>query len=340
MSFGKTNYRNGGTRGGADKFTWEDVKNDKYRENYLGNSVQAPVGRWQKGKDLSWYAKARSLQKNVALQSELELAKLRDEDLMNEALYVIEKLTKGIDRGIVPKKRREPVESLSTLEIKELLKRGEAERDGMDVERVEGLGAAPIDSDGFGIGPKLTLAERYKAHLDSGKKDTTYALPGTVNEQLNSSEAKVAQMEARKAEKAKKKLKKMEKKERKKEKKTKRNCITKSNENVQDKLRRRSHHHLKDKGGGRIQSRSRSYSSQNRGRTSARRSRSISRYHNRSRSRSHSPSDRYRRKRSYRHFQAHRNRSRGSASPSQHRHQYLRSSSVSRRLRKHSRSRS
>ncbi|CEG46005.1 t-complex protein 1 subunit zeta [Plasmopara halstedii] len=226
MSFGKTNYRNGGTRGGADKFTWEDVKNDKYRENYLGNSVQAPVGRWQKGKDLSWYAKARSLQKNVALQSELELAKLRDEDLMNEAL------------GIVPKKRREPVESLSTLEIKELLKRGEAERDGMDVERVEGLGAAPIDSDGFGIGPKLTLAERYKAHLDSGKKDTTYALPGTVNEQLNSSEAKVAQMEARKAEKAKKKLKKMEKKERKKEKKTKRNCITKSNENVQDKLRR------------------------------------------------------------------------------------------------------
>lgn len=76
MSFGKTNYRTGGTRGGADRtwlqqtrrrdglafdvtvvmacvlateFKWDDVKNDKYRENYLGHSVHAAVGRWQKG---------------------------------------------------------------------------------------------------------------------------------------------------------------------------------------------------------------------------------------------------------------------------------------------------
>jgi hypothetical protein len=32
------------------EFKWDDVKNDKYRENYLGHSVNAPVGRWQKGK--------------------------------------------------------------------------------------------------------------------------------------------------------------------------------------------------------------------------------------------------------------------------------------------------
>jgi len=31
------------------EFTWEDVKADKHRENYLGHSIKAPVGRWQKG---------------------------------------------------------------------------------------------------------------------------------------------------------------------------------------------------------------------------------------------------------------------------------------------------
>lgn len=32
------------------EFTWDDVKVDKHRENYLGHSIKAPVGRWQKGK--------------------------------------------------------------------------------------------------------------------------------------------------------------------------------------------------------------------------------------------------------------------------------------------------
>jgi hypothetical protein len=31
------------------EFSWDEVKADKYRENYLGHSIKAPVGRWQKG---------------------------------------------------------------------------------------------------------------------------------------------------------------------------------------------------------------------------------------------------------------------------------------------------
>lgn len=43
-----------GCRGGRDNFSWDKIRFDKHRQNYLGNSTRAPHSRY--GKGLYWYA--------------------------------------------------------------------------------------------------------------------------------------------------------------------------------------------------------------------------------------------------------------------------------------------
>ena len=127
-------YRTGGTRGGQSYFKWDDVKSDKHRENYLGHSVLAPVGRWQKGRDLNWYAKNGN-ESAIQQQLEDERQKLRDldQDLLNSTL------------GITAKRKWTATSSLDSEDLKQLLARGSdsLERSSIDVERIQGLGAAP-----------------------------------------------------------------------------------------------------------------------------------------------------------------------------------------------------
>ncbi|KAL8965414.1 MAG: hypothetical protein Q9197_006526 [Variospora fuerteventurae] len=82
--------RKEGSRGGRDAFKWEDVKDDQHRENYLGHSLMAPVGRWQKNKDLSWYAKGDSSQAATdaaaARAEEISRIKEAEQDALSEAL--------------------------------------------------------------------------------------------------------------------------------------------------------------------------------------------------------------------------------------------------------------
>ncbi|KAI0519699.1 hypothetical protein KFK09_007157 [Dendrobium nobile] len=125
----------GGVRGGRDQFKWDDVKVDKHRENYLGHSIMAPVGRWQKGKDLHWYTrdnKAAALNSEAA-KEEIRRIKEEEEQLMREAL------------GLAPKRTIHPRgNQIDKHEYAELIKRGSAAEDlgggHAEAAQVQGLG--------------------------------------------------------------------------------------------------------------------------------------------------------------------------------------------------------
>lgn len=129
----------GGVRGGRDQFTWDDVKVDKHRENYLGHSIKAPVGRWQKGKDLHWYTRDKNGNSSdmEAAKEEIRRIKEQEEQAMREAL------------GLAPKRATRPQGSrLDKHELKELVKRGSIAEDlgggHADAVRVSGLGHSRV----------------------------------------------------------------------------------------------------------------------------------------------------------------------------------------------------
>ncbi|XP_068459652.1 multiple myeloma tumor-associated protein 2 [Clinocottus analis] len=219
--------RSGGVRGGQDQFNWDDVKVDKHRENYLGNSLMAPVGRWQKGKDLSWYSRDKK-GKVSTKEDELAAVKAAEHEALMAALG---------HRNV----KRQPT-GLTKEDLAEVYRREEADGEERDVDRVSGLGSSSAGS------RKMVLSQKEKEAAKIGLPIFTHhkteGCPKTSTSKTSQSVEKGDVEQQRHEVKKKKKEKKSKKEKKKKEKKKKRQRRdSSSSESDNIKRQRKDHHH-------------------------------------------------------------------------------------------------
>ncbi|XP_029381510.1 multiple myeloma tumor-associated protein 2 [Echeneis naucrates] len=218
--------RSGGVRGGQDQFNWDDVKVDKHRENYLGNSLMAPVGRWQKGKDLTWYARDKKGKAGSSREDELAAVKAAEHEALMAALG-----HKNI--------KRQPT-GLTKEDLADVCRREEVDGEERNVDRVSGLGSSSAGS------RKMLLSQKEKEAAKIGLPVFTHykteGRPETPTTRTAESVAK-EEIEERQESKKRKKEKKSKKEKKKKEKKKKRQRRVSSSDSDDNRKRHRKDHH-------------------------------------------------------------------------------------------------
>ncbi|XP_034559032.1 multiple myeloma tumor-associated protein 2 [Notolabrus celidotus] len=220
--------RSGGVRGGQDQFNWDDVKVDKHRENYLGNSLMAPVGRWQKGKDLSWYSRDKTDGRPLSREEELAAVKAAEHEALMAALG-----HKNI--------KRQPT-GLTKEDLADVCRREEVDGEEKNVDRVSGLGSSSAGS------RKMVLSQKEKEAAKMGLPVFTHQKTERGQETSTtktSQSAEKGDLEERHDSRKKKKEKKSKKEKKKKEKKKKRQRRDSSSSDSDDnrKRQRKDHHH-------------------------------------------------------------------------------------------------
>ena len=151
-----SSIRKEGSRGGVN-FQWSDVASSSHRENYLGHSLMAPVGRWQKGKDLNWYAKADDKNAMEGETDEEKAKRLRMEEIRAVKEAEEDALNKAL--GLPPKDR-----SANAMPLGGPSRMGDVEAPKMEKDET-------AQYKGLGAGKETGSAEPVKRRRDDGRSE-------------------------------------------------------------------------------------------------------------------------------------------------------------------------
>lgn len=133
--------RKEGSRGGRADFKWSDVQASSHRENYLGHSLMAPVGRWQKGRDLGWYAKGDNDTDNPDEDPATKAARERKEEIRRVKEAEEDALARALGLPVAPRNNPNMEELGGQREVGRVLKEA-AEGDDAVASRGVGYGRA------------------------------------------------------------------------------------------------------------------------------------------------------------------------------------------------------
>ncbi|RFU32230.1 hypothetical protein B7463_g4136, partial [Scytalidium lignicola] len=166
-----SSIRKSGSRGGVN-FSWDEVTTSQHRENYLGHSLMAPVGRWQKGKDLTWYAKADD--KNTGETAEEKHVRERKEEIKRIKEAEEDALSRALGLPVTPRGNGEGTgaNAVDVTEINRMIKETEVGDD--EIEEVgKGRGFGDFVGKTVDDAPSKISEEQLEGGLIRGRRDNT-----------------------------------------------------------------------------------------------------------------------------------------------------------------------